>query len=85
MDRLTILGRVNDISVMGSKPIAILLAIILEKGFLVGNLDRIVHRVANTCREAGVYIVTGGMNIPLTKIKIGVFSRYLLKRQRIDL
>jgi hydrogenase maturation factor len=41
---------------MGGRPIALLLSY-TRKGSLVGDLDRIVHSVANTCREAGVYVV----------------------------
>ena len=84
--RLAVSGTVNDISVMGGKPIALSLALILEEGFPVDDLDRIMYSIADTCREADVYIATGDTKVVergsldgciINCSGIGVRSRYL--------
>lgn len=84
--RLAVSGTVNDISVMGGKPIALSLALILEEGFPVEDLDRIMYSIADTCREADVYIVTGDTKVVekgsldgciINCSGIGVRSKYL--------
>ncbi|MEM2739898.1 MAG: AIR synthase related protein, partial [Candidatus Bathyarchaeia archaeon] len=61
--RLAVSGTVNDISVMGGKPIALSLALVLEEGFPIDDLDRIMHSIADTCMEADVHIVTGDTKV----------------------
>ncbi|MEM4462281.1 MAG: hydrogenase expression/formation protein HypE [Candidatus Bathyarchaeia archaeon] len=84
--RLAVSGTVNDISVMGGKPIALSLALVLEEGFPIYDLDRIMHSIASTCREAEVYVVTGDTKVVekgsldgciINCSGIGVRSQYL--------
>jgi len=57
--RLAISGTINDIAVMGAKPIAIADAIVVEEGFPIEDLERIVKSMDETAREAGVAIISG--------------------------
>ncbi|MEM2094283.1 MAG: hydrogenase expression/formation protein HypE [Candidatus Bathyarchaeia archaeon] len=61
--RLAVSGTVNDIAVMGAAPLALTSAFIVEEGFLISDLERIVKSMAETCREAGVHIVTGDTKV----------------------
>ncbi len=61
--RLAIAGTVNDIAVMGAKPIALASGFIIEEGFLISEFERIVKSMGETCREAGVYIITGDTKV----------------------
>lgn len=61
--RLAIAGTVNDIAVMGAKPVALASGFIIEEGFLISEFERIVKSMGETCREAGVYIITGDTKV----------------------
>jgi len=61
--RLAVSGTVNDIAVLGAKPIALSCGLILEEGFSLSNLERILQSMQETCREAGVGIVTGDTKV----------------------
>ncbi len=57
--RLAISGTVNDVAVMGARPIAILDAIVVEEGFPVRDLRRILASMDEAAREADVAIISG--------------------------
>ena len=61
--RLAVAGTVNDLSVMGAKPLALSLGLILEEGLPLTTLDRVVASIAATAKEAGVEIVTGDTKV----------------------
>ncbi len=60
---LAVSGTVNDISVVGAKPLALACGVILEEGFPTEDFKRIVRSAAETCREAGVHIITGDTKV----------------------
>ena len=60
---LSIHGTVNDVAVMGAKPLWIAAAFILEEGFPLADLARIVESMAKAAREAGVSVVTGDTKV----------------------
>ncbi len=60
---LSVAGTVNDISVMGAKPIALSCAMIIEEGFSEEDLQRIVRSISLTAKSAGVRIVTGDTKV----------------------
>jgi len=60
---LSVHGTVNDVAVMGAKPLYLSAAFILEEGFPLADLKRIVESMAHAAREAGVYIVTGDTKV----------------------
>lgn len=61
--RLAIDGTVNDVAMCGAKPRFIAATFIIEEGFALADLDKIVASMAATCREAGVAIVTGDTKV----------------------
>jgi len=61
--RLAVTGTVNDIAVMGAEPLALTSAFILEEGLALSDFECIVRSMAETCREAGVYVVTGDTKV----------------------
>jgi hydrogenase expression/formation protein HypE len=57
--KLAVCGTVNDLAVSGSKPVALSLSLIIEEGFEVALLERILHSVSEAAQNNGVSIVTG--------------------------
>ena len=60
---LAINGTINDLAMRGAKPVALSLALILEEGFAVEELERIMSSIANACEKAGVFVVTGDTKV----------------------
>jgi len=50
---LAVHGTLNDVSVMGARPLYLAAAFVLEEGFPIADLARIVASMARACREAG--------------------------------
>lgn len=61
--RLSIAGTVNDISVMGGEPIALSSGFVIEEGFSMDDLERILQSMTDTCEEAGVGVLTGDTKV----------------------
>ncbi len=60
---LAVYGTVNDLTVAGAEPRALSLALILEEGFPLEDLHRILKSIQRAAREAGVAIVTGDTKV----------------------
>ncbi len=61
--KLAVCGTVNDLAVSGAIPKFLTLALILEEGLLMEELERIIESVAETAAEAGVAIVCGDTKV----------------------
>lgn len=61
--KLAVCGTINDLAVSGAKPRYLSLAVILEEGFLIQDLERIVKSIAETAQKAGVPIVCGDTKV----------------------
>jgi len=61
--RLAVAGTINDLAVMGAKPIALSLALIIEEGLPLDVLDRVLESIAAAVHEARVEIVTGDTKV----------------------
>ncbi len=61
--RLSVSGTVNDISMLGAKPIALASGFILEEGLAMVDLERILQSMRATCIEAEVGVVTGDTKV----------------------
>lgn len=61
--RLAVSGTVNDIAMMGAKPLFLTASFIIEEGFPVESLDKIASSMKNTCEEAGVKIIAGDTKV----------------------
>lgn len=71
--KLAVCGTVNDLSVMGAKPLFLSAAFIIEEGFPMEALEKIVASMARTAAEAGVKIVTGDTKVVERGAAQGVF------------
>jgi hydrogenase expression/formation protein HypE len=60
---LAVHGTINDVAVMGARPLYLAAAFILEEGFALADLARIVASMATAAREAGVPVVTGDTKV----------------------
>lgn len=82
--KISIAGTVNDVSVMGAKPLAIANAMIISEGFSSDDLEQIVKSMDSVAREAGVAIVTGDTKVmekdKLDKIIITTTGVGILKK-----
>jgi hydrogenase expression/formation protein HypE len=57
--KLAVCGTINDLAVAGSKPVAIALALIIEEGFEMKLLDKILDSISEQARLNNVDVVTG--------------------------
>lgn len=60
---LAVHGTVNDIAMSGARPLYLSAGFILEEGFPLADLDRIVASMATAAREAGVPVITGDTKV----------------------
>jgi len=60
---LSVHGTINDVAMSGARPVALSAGFVLEEGFPLADLQRIVHSMAAAAREAGVPIVTGDTKV----------------------
>ncbi|MBK6293175.1 MAG: hydrogenase expression/formation protein HypE [Rhodoferax sp.] len=60
---LSVHGTVNDVAVMGATPLYLAAGFILEEGFALADLARIVESMAHAARTAGVPVVTGDTKV----------------------
>ncbi|WP_372526486.1 hydrogenase expression/formation protein HypE [Piscinibacter sp.] len=60
---LAVHGTVNDVAMLGARPLYLAASFILEEGFALAELKRIVDSMAAASREAGVPIVTGDTKV----------------------
>jgi hydrogenase expression/formation protein HypE len=61
--RIAVCGTVNDLAVMGARPIALSCGMIIEEGFEVDDLARIVASMDQALGEAGASMVTGDTKV----------------------
>ena len=60
---LAVHGTINDVAMSGAMPLYLAAGFILEEGFPLANLKRIVESMAAAARDAGVPIVTGDTKV----------------------
>ncbi len=60
---LSVHGTLNDVAVMGARPLYLAAGFILEEGFALVDLARIVESMASAARAAGVPVVTGDTKV----------------------
>ncbi|MBE6962442.1 MAG: hydrogenase expression/formation protein HypE [Ruminococcaceae bacterium] len=61
--KLAVCGTVNDVAMCGGTPRYLSLGFILEEGFPLESLRRIVSSIADTAADCGVSIVTGDTKV----------------------
>lgn len=83
---LAVHGTINDIAMSGAKPLYLTASFILEEGFPLADLQKIVQSMAKAAREANVSIIAGdtkvvekgkGDGIFITTTGIGVVANHI--------
>jgi hydrogenase expression/formation protein HypE len=60
---LAVHGTINDVAMSGAQPMYLSASFILEEGFPLSDLRRVVQSMARASRDAGVPIVTGDTKV----------------------
>ncbi len=60
---LSVHGTINDVAMSGAKPLYLSAGFILEEGFPLSDLERIVQSMGHAAAEAGVPVVTGDTKV----------------------
>jgi hydrogenase expression/formation protein HypE len=61
--KLAVCGTINDLIVSGASPLYLSAGFIIEEGFSLENLNKIVKSMSETCLESGVSIITGDTKV----------------------
>jgi hydrogenase expression/formation protein HypE len=61
--KLAVYGTVNDLAMSGAKPLFLSLGLILEEGFPVADLKKIMASIRQAADEVGVSVVTGDTKV----------------------
>lgn len=61
--KLSVFGTVNDLSVQGAKPLAMSLALIIEEGFSLNELEFILNSISKAARKSEIRIITGDTKV----------------------
>ena len=61
--RLAVFGTCNDLSVSGAVPLALSLGMVIEEGFALADLRRLLQSVKEAAEEASVRVITGDTKV----------------------
>lgn len=61
--KLSVCGTINDLVVMGARPLYITCSFIIEEGFDIGDLEAIVQSMDSVVRKEGITIVAGDTKV----------------------
>lgn len=61
--RLAVSGTINDLAVMGARPLALTSSLIIEEGFSLKDFDKIMASMARTLEEAGAALIAGDTKV----------------------
>ncbi len=61
--KLAVTGTVNDLAVVGAKPLFISCGLILEEGLSIAELEQVVRSMQCAAEQAGVRVVTGDTKV----------------------
>jgi len=70
---LSVHGTVNDLAMVGARPLALSVAFILEEGFPLERLGAIATSLADAAKAAGVRLVTGDTKVVEQGAADGIF------------
>lgn len=77
--RLAVSGTVNDISVLGADPLALAAGFVFEEGFPLSDLERILSSMNETCKQAGVAVITGDTKV----VERGALDKFMVNSSGI--
>lgn len=63
MGRLAVIGTANDLAMAGARPLHLSLAVILEEGLPLDQLQRIITSIVRASQDCGVTIETGDTKV----------------------
>jgi len=72
--RMAVAGTVNDMSVLGAEPLALAAGFVFEEGFPLYDLERILTSMDETCKEAGVAVITGDTKV----VEHGALDKFII-------
>ena len=61
--KLAACGTLNDLAMQGGEPRYLSLGLIMEEGFPIEDLERVMQSLGAVCRETGVPVVTGDTKV----------------------
>lgn len=61
--KLSVCGTVNDLAMMGARPLYLTAACVIEEGLPLATLEKIIRSMAATARKSGVRIVGGDLKV----------------------
>jgi len=61
--KLAVCGTVNDLAMKGARPVAVAVAVIIEEGFGLDPLKKIVLSFSAAAKEAGIYVAAGDTKV----------------------
>jgi len=61
--KLAACGTINDLAVMGAQPLALAMSVVVEEGFEIEKLRRIIRSINEVSREVGVPVVAGDTKV----------------------
>ncbi len=70
---LAIHGTVNDIAMSGATPLYLSVGFIIEEGFPIADLERILKSMNRAATEAGIHVVTGDTKVVPKKAADKIF------------
>ena len=76
---LAVCGTINDISVMGAKPIALSAGFIIEEGLSLDTFEKIVKSMGKISEKAGVPIITGDTKV----VEKGAIQEFMINTSGI--
>jgi len=76
---LAVCGTINDVSVLGAKPLALSAGFILEEGFSVETFEKIVKSMGKYSGDAGVPIITGDTKV----VERGAIQEFMINTSGI--
>lgn len=71
--KLAVAGTINDLAVSGAKPLYLTCGFVIEEGFPIADLKKIVIDMANEAKKTGVTIVAGDTKVVEKGSADGVF------------
>lgn len=61
--KLAVCGTINDLAVVGAKPIYLTLGMIIEEGFPYKDLEKITQSIKETTEDVGIKVITGDTKV----------------------
>ena len=78
---LSVAGTINDILMIGGKPIALSLGLVIEEGFPIGDLDKILSSISKIAKECNVPVITGDTKV----VEKGALEKIIINTSGVGL